>query len=386
MMEKQIDLEFFSVDKEFLIGSFADILRDMCGFSVGFNRYRALHNISFQVPRGQLLGVLGRNGAGKSTLLRVAGGIYFPDAGKVSVRTSPTALIEMGLYGNQHLTGRKFCDIYLDFRNVPKKKKPELLGDIKDFSELDEYFDEPINTYSAGMQARLMFGAITAVPAEIVLLDEILSVGDQHFQGKSYRRLISMINHGASGILATHDWFTATRLCSQIMILNQGEVEFTGQSVDAVRKYLDLAPSLSKRVFFSNKEQLTQTSQEVNSGKDFSITFNVESTIETPFAIGVALEIPRIAMVVLIDNHYICSGGMGIHRISITIPKFPVQQQESFLSIFISEPRRAGDFSTREAFDQISWTSGNSIRLQNSNWSPEKTGIIHRPLAWRRLK
>lgn len=385
-MSQKIDIEFSSVSKEFLMGTFADIVRDMCGLAAGFKRYRALDNISFKVPPGELLGVLGRNGAGKSTLLRVAGGIYSPDSGKVTMRTPPTALLEMGLYGNQHLTGRKFCEVFLAFRNVPKKRVSELLEDIHEFSELDDYFDEPLNTYSSGMRVRLMFGAITAVPAEIVLLDEILSVGDQHFQGKSYRRLMNMISHGASGIFATHDWFTAVRLCSNIMILNRGNVEFEGSSLEAVRKYLALAPALTRRVFFRDKEQLTQQPLTVIPGTPFNLTFTVESTIDTPFSIGLALEIPRIAMVVLISNDHKVFGGRGHYQISLHIPEFPVQRRESFLSLFISEPRRPGEAATREIYDQISWTSGNSIRLVNEETSSGSTGIIHRRLAWRRLK
>lgn len=357
----------------------------MFGADANFSSYRALDDLSFSVPRGQLLGVLGRNGAGKSTLLRVAGGIYSPDSGSVETRTTPTALIEMGLYGNQHLTGRKFCQVYLDFRNVKKSRQKQLLDDIHEFSELDEYFDEPINTYSAGMKARLMFGAITAVPAEIVLLDEILSVGDQHFQGKSYRRLISMVSKGASGILATHDWFTATRLCSNIMILNKGQVEFSGDSLTAVRQYLQLAPELSHKVIFCNKKALADTPLEIIAGKPFYLDFNAESSIDEPFAIGIAVEIPSIAMVVLLSNNHICAGGKGQHSIQIQMPAFPVGQRECMLSLFIYEPRRPGEAGTRQGHDQISWTSGDSIRLVNTAWIPEATGVIHRKLNWRRI-
>lgn len=385
-MSQQIDIEFSSVSKEFLIGSFGDVVRDMFGISANLNHYLALNNVSFKVPRGELLGVLGRNGAGKSTLLRVAGAIYSPDSGKVSLRTNPTALLEMGLYGNQHLTGRRFCEVFFAFRNVPKKQVPKLVEDVREFTELDEYFDEPIHTYSAGMNARLMFGAITAVPAEIVLLDEILSVGDQHFQGKSYKRLMDMISHGASGILATHDWFTAVRLCSKIVLLNRGNVEFMGASLDVVRKYLDLAPTLTRRVFFRNREQLTQRPLTIIPGTPFDLAFEVESTIDTPFSIRITLEIPRIAMVVLISNEHIVSCGQGRYQISLHIPKFPIRQRECFLSLFIHEPRRPGEAATREGYDQISWTSGNSISLINEDTSSGSTGIIHRHLAWRHLK
>lgn len=385
-MLQPVDVEFSSVDKDFLFGTFTDILWDVIGVKRCFNRYKALHDISFKVPRGELLGVLGRNGAGKSTLLRVAGGIYSPDSGKVYMRTNPTALIEMGLYGNQHLTGRQFCEIYLAFRDIPKRTISELIEDIWEFSELDNYFDESILTYSSGMAARLMFGAITAVPARIVLLDEILSVGDQHFQGKSYARLMNMISRGASGILATHDWFTAVRLCSKIMILDKGDVQFHGSSLEAVRRYLDLAPTLTGKVFFCDKDNMTQTPLSVAPGKPLELTFDVESTINTPFSIRCALEIPRLAMVVIVTDDYVIRNGKGCYRVSLEISEFPVNQPECLLSLFIGKPRRQGEGATRELYDQISWTTGNSIRLINEEAQFDSMGVIHRPLQWRRLQ
>ena len=385
MYLKTIDLEFSSVSKFFLLGGIGDVIRDIFRATLRGTRYMALDNISFTVPKGELLGILGRNGAGKSTLLRVAGGVYQPDTGKVFSRKNPTAIFEMGILGNQHLTGRSFCERYLLFKGVSKRALPRLLEDIMEFTELEEYFDEPMRAYSSGMRARLMFAVITALPAEVVLLDEVLAVGDTHFQGKSYRRLIKMIGHGASGIFATHDWFTAVRLCSRIIILDKGKVEFDGSSMEAARRYLDLAPVLSKRVSFKNHNELISESAYYRPAETFNLSFEVKSEIDDPFAVGLAIEIPKLAVVVIIRNDVIVKSGKGDYKIVVNIPHFPVKTVDCYLSLFLSKPRKGREMTTEEIFDQVSWTSGDSIRLINVSVTENEEGIIYRRLVWKKV-
>ncbi len=140
-MDNTTDIEFQTVSKEFLIGSFGSIVRSTLGMNNNCEIVQALHNISFAVENGELVGVLGRNGAGKSTLLRVAGGIYPQTSGTVYVTSTPAAIFEMGLFGNIFLTGRNFCDVYFSFRNVPARKKKDLIKDVEEFAELGHYFD-----------------------------------------------------------------------------------------------------------------------------------------------------------------------------------------------------------------------------------------------------
>ncbi|MBI5740648.1 MAG: ABC transporter ATP-binding protein [Nitrospirae bacterium] len=380
------DITFSSVNKDFLLGKFSDVIKNIFGFNNGCPKVKALQDITFNIPQGELLGVLGRNGAGKSTLLRVAGGIYNPDEGEIYVRKNPTAIFEMGLFGNQHLTGREFCKIYFSFRNIPRSEQKALTEDVREFSELEEYFEEPMRNYSSGMLARLLFGVITAIPAEIVLLDEILSVGDQHFQGKSYKRLIKMISKGASGIFATHDWFSAVRLCSKIIVLNKGKVEFEGTSQQAARKYLNIGSTITKRVVFRDIERLRESAFTYTNGEPFSMTFDVESAFEGPFCAGLAIEIPKHAVVVIIDNSHVVTGGTGTFRISFKFPLFPIVFNDCYLSLFLSKPRVSGQTASPEVYDQISWTSGDSIRLVNKAPQHASEAIIGRKLGWKRIR
>lgn len=382
------DIRFSDVVKEFLLGTFKDVFRGLLGFAPRCKTVTALKGISFEVPRGELLGVLGRNGAGKSTLLRVAAGIYHPERGTVLLRRSPTAIFEMGLFGNQHLTGRQFCHIYLTFMGVPRKKQHDLVEEIKEFTEIENYFEEPMQTYSSGMLARVLFTTITTLPAGIVLLDEILSVGDEHFQGKSYKRLVRMISRGASGIFATHDWASATRLCSKIIVLNKGNVEFHQSPQAATREYLKPNIHVTLRVFFPNKKKVQETILPFVCNKPFSFAFDVESTIDDPFCVGMVLEIPKLAVVVVISNDYIVWDGKGKYRVTVEVPVFPIAYFECYLSLFISKPRRPGEMATAEGYDLISWTSGESIRMFREGerlFEDAPECVVHRPLRWKHV-
>jgi lipopolysaccharide transport system ATP-binding protein len=380
------DILFSRVSKDFLIGRFSDVLKTILGIPCLCPRVRALDGVSFGVRPGHLVGILGRNGAGKSTLLRVAGGIYQEDEGTVFVKGSPTAIFEMGILGNQHLTGRAFSDFYFTFRNMPKPRREELIEDVQEFAELEGYFDEPIITYSSGMLARLFFAVVTAIPGRIVLIDEILSVGDEYFQGKSFKRLVKMISKGSSGILATHDWFNAIRLCSRILVLDRGKVEFDGSPLEAIRRYLKpVIPPSTCRVYFLNKDQLASRTLNYRCGDPLKISFTVESTMEDDFALGVAVEIPKLSMIALLSNDNVVSGGIGRHEISLEFPAFPVCYSECYLSLFLTKPRVQKRGAVEEIYDQVSWTTGASIRMMNEEavLSGDEA-VFYRPLGWHR--
>jgi lipopolysaccharide transport system ATP-binding protein len=208
------------------------------GKLAGLAFFEALHDISFDVPKGQFVGILGRNGAGKSTLLRVIGGVYAADQGEVAVRGALSGLYELGLVGNAQLTGRAYAERLLTVHGFGARERKAMIADIHDFSELGDRFDDPVQTYSAGMSARLFFATATAGSYEVYLLDEILAVGDQHFQAKCWRRLRDRVSRGASGVLVTHDWSAIIKLCETAHVLDKGRVSFSGPAELAARRYL----------------------------------------------------------------------------------------------------------------------------------------------------
>ena len=178
------------------------------------------------MPKGQFVGVLGRNGAGKSTLLRVVGGVYAADTGQVMVNGAMSSIYELGLVGNPELTGRTYANRLLTVHGFPRSQRAAMIADIHEFSELGDRFEDPVLTYSAGMTARLFFSTATAGSYDVYLLDEILAVGDKHFQAKCWRRLRDRISQGASGVLVTHDWAAILRMCETAYVLEGGKVIF----------------------------------------------------------------------------------------------------------------------------------------------------------------
>ena len=139
-----------------------------------------------------------------------------------------SGLYELGLVGNPQLTGRQYADRLLNVHGFSARERAAMIAEIHEFSELEDRFDDPVQTYSAGMGARLYFSTATAGRYDVYLLDEILSVGDQHFQSKCWRRLRDRVSAGAAGMLVTHDWSAILRICETAHILDRGKVLYSG--------------------------------------------------------------------------------------------------------------------------------------------------------------
>jgi lipopolysaccharide transport system ATP-binding protein len=226
------------VSKRYALMDTGNAWRFALGLATPSRYYQALSDVSFDVPKGRFTGILGRNGAGKSTLLRVLGGIYAPDSGSVQIDGELSAIYELGTAGNAQLSGRGYAERLLAVQGFSGREKRLLLSDIHEFSELGERFDDPVYTYSAGMGARLYFATATAGHHDVYLLDEVLSVGDAHFQAKCWRRMRERLAHGASGVFVTHDWSAILKICETACILENGRIAFEGPSAQAIRRYL----------------------------------------------------------------------------------------------------------------------------------------------------
>ncbi|WOD19888.1 ABC transporter ATP-binding protein [Paraburkholderia kirstenboschensis] len=200
---------------------------------------RALSDVSFHLTRGDRLGLIGQNGAGKSTLLRVLSGIYKPTAG-VLARTGKTVpLLDITLGLDEHSTGRQ----NIRLRGLFLGMHPELIRDREDdiaaFSELGDYLDMPVRTYSTGMRMRLAFSISMAVQADILLLDEVLGVGDSAFQEKAKARLHEVASGSGIVVLALHSSPAIMEMCNKALWLDRGSVRMLGDSHEVVRAYDD---------------------------------------------------------------------------------------------------------------------------------------------------
>ena len=216
------------VTKRFALVGAGQVWQIALGSLGSVGSFEALHDVTIDVPQGQFVGVLGRNGAGKSTLLRVIGGVYPVDKGSIAINGALSGLYELGIVGNAQATGREYANRLLTIHGFSRRERADMILDIHDFSELGDRFEDPVQTYSAGMGARLYFSTATAGQYSVYLLDEILSVGDQHFQAKCWRRLKDRLSCGASGILVTHDWSSVLQLCQTAHVIDRGRIIFSG--------------------------------------------------------------------------------------------------------------------------------------------------------------
>jgi len=198
----------------------------------------ALRKISFTVNEGDCIGVIGHNGAGKSTLLQILSGIYKPDEGTVE-RRGRIGLLQLGTGFHPELSGRD--NIFLNgiIMGLKKKEIESLYGSIVKFSELERFIDMPIKSYSTGMKARLSFSIAINISPDILLIDEVLSVGDEHFKKKSRQKIDEIRSAEKTIVLVTHSLSEIRNTCNRAICLNKGQVVFDGESQEAVRFYLE---------------------------------------------------------------------------------------------------------------------------------------------------
>ncbi|MDR1360656.1 MAG: ABC transporter ATP-binding protein [Deltaproteobacteria bacterium] len=199
--------------------------------------HAALSGISFHLPAGRSLGLIGPNGAGKSTLLKILSGLSLPSSGSVQVRGRGTAILELSTGFSPRLSGRENAARRLALSGFSLSEIRRLMEDIVDFSELEDVIDDPLYTYSTGMNARLAFAVVTAAPFEVMFIDEILAVGDEHFQGKCLKRLRQCLNEGRTLVMATHDMNHLERFCQDGLCLQNGRPAFQGSAHETAMFY-----------------------------------------------------------------------------------------------------------------------------------------------------
>lgn len=377
-------LRCVSVEKKYSLQSKVRVLPLLLGSRVDHESdVYALRDISMTVPRGQVVGVLGRNGAGKSTLLRVLGGVYVPTAGYVEAKGEIAGLFELGGTSSPLMTGREYALRFLRITSNGKAEVTELIKDIIEFSELGDAFEEPIRTYSSGMKARLYFATATALQHEIYLIDELLSVGDEHFQAKCWRRMRARLANGASGILVTHDWAALLKLCKQAHVIEDGQFSFSGASDQAVVSYLKLAPPSAEiaRFYVGNPAGYV-----LPAGEDARIALEVEILEDVAVEFSWSIEILRIGdgwEIVLLGNPILVGEKKGRYTLNIEIPQLPLVAGEYSFNFFLGS--RTDPFTLqREAYDCRSWTYGNGCKLLVEG-STASTSVVSVPYSVRKI-
>ena len=204
---------------------------------------KALKNVSFEVPEGQVLGVVGANGAGKSTLMRTVAGILPPNSGRVEVHGRVSTLLALGVGFNRKMTGRQNVVLGGLAAGLTREQLQAKYDEIVRFAELEEFMDMPMRTYSSGMYGRLAFAVAVTMEPEILLIDEALSVGDARFRKKSFRKMRELCTEDRTILLVSHALGSIKELCDQAIWMHKGELRMWDEPeavVDAYTEFLEV--------------------------------------------------------------------------------------------------------------------------------------------------
>ena len=219
------------------IQSIKDYIVQMLRGKIKYEEFWALKNVSFEVERGEVVGIIGHNGAGKSTLLKVISGILKPTGGSLEVHGNVVPMLELGSGFDHDLTGRENIFLNGSILGYSEKYLKEKYEQIVEFSELGKFIDVPIRNYSSGMLMRLAFSIATVVQPEILIVDEILAVGDAAFQEKSKTRMLELMSGGTTVLFVSHSLEQIREMCDRVIWLEHGQIKAIGATKEICDAY-----------------------------------------------------------------------------------------------------------------------------------------------------
>ncbi len=239
--ERQIAISVKNVTKKFNV--FFDKTNTIKEKLLFWNRTKnkeertVLNDISLDIKKGEVVGLIGTNGSGKSTLLKLMTKIIYPNSGQITTNGKLTSLLELGAGFHPDFSGRENIYFNASIFGLTRKEIDDRLEQIIEFSELKDYIDNPVRTYSSGMYMRLAFSVAINVDAQILLVDEILSVGDQHFQEKCFKKIEELKAQGKTIVIVTHTMGAVQRFCTRAVWLYNGKIKMDGNPDDVVPEY-----------------------------------------------------------------------------------------------------------------------------------------------------
>ena len=240
-MNQDVAIEVQHISKSFKISyDKSKTLKDKIIFAKKdkYEIHQVLDDVSFTIEKGEAVGLIGHNGCGKSTTLKLLTRIIYPDSGEISIDGRVSSLLELGAGFHPDMTGRENIYTNASIFGLTRKEIDKRLDQIIEFSELQEFIDNPVRTYSSGMYMRLAFSVAINVDAEILLIDEILSVGDQHFQEKCFNKMRELKAEGKTMVFVTHSMQSVRDLCDRAVWLYDGKVRMDGNTNEVVNEYL----------------------------------------------------------------------------------------------------------------------------------------------------
>lgn len=252
-----------SIKRTMLYGSI-DIAKSMLGIAPKTSKLRkgefwALNDANFELKKGEALGILGINGSGKSTLLRLLTGIFPPDHGMIQIKGSIGSLIAVGAGFHPHMTGRENIFLNGTILGMSKNEISEKFQSIIDFADIGNFIDAPVSTYSSGMRVRLGFAIAIHCDPDILLIDEILSVGDLSFRNKSLRHMAEYRKRAKALIFVSHDIEQVRILCNRVIIMEGGKIIFDGPTHEGIVKYEELSRDIGLQSLLSENNKLKES-------------------------------------------------------------------------------------------------------------------------------
>ena len=341
-----------------------------------YEMQHALKNISFEIKKGEFFGIVGRNGSGKSTLLKLLAGIYTPTKGEVHVRGKLTPFIELGVGFNPELTGRENVFLNGALLGFNRKEVHAMYRDIVDFAELDKFMDQKLKNYSSGMQVRLAFSIAIRAKSDILLIDEVLAVGDASFQKKCIKVFEELKRAGKTIVFVSHSMSSVKDFCDRVLVLNEGEVIFDGNTAKAVDIYnkinIDKDIELSENYNMKKTEHLGSGAARIvkyefldkegnktrglETGKEFSIKINIEykSDIKNP-AVGVMFKKNPQENLYGINNFYekvnFGAKSPGDRSVVTMTDKMPLNPGDYFITLSLVDAKSATDYEELDIMD-----------------------------------
>lgn len=340
-MSKDIAIKVENVNKTFKLphekqSSIKGLFLNLFKGRRTYEKQQALKDISFEIEKGDFFGIVGRNGGGKSTLLKLLAGIYTPDSGSININGRLTPFIELGVGFNPELTGRENVFLNGALLGFNRKEMSAMYDEIVEFAELENFMDQKLKNYSSGMHVRLAFSIAIRANTEILLLDEVLAVGDSNFQRKCFNYFEELKRKGTTVVLVTHDMSSVVNYCNKALFLNKGEIKQIGSSADVATQYHEaniVDQGKNESTVFNNKDykildvslrdNMNHQTNAILPNKTYKIIIRTKNLIETTDSIGVGFTIKNSGGVPVVgynsyfDNRESSStlSGLGEHII-----------------------------------------------------------------------
>lgn len=366
----------------------------------------ALRNVSFDVSQGEIVGIIGRNGAGKSTLLKILSKITPPARGRIEIHGRTSSLLEVGTGFHDELTGRE--NVYLNgtILGMRKKEVDRKFDEIVEFSGVEKFLDTPVKRYSSGMRVRLAFAVAAHLEPEILIIDEVLAVGDAAFQEKCLNKMEDVGNQGRTVFFVSHNMPAVTRLCQRVIMLNNGQLVADGSAHDIVAQYmhegsgttaerfwddLDKAPggdvARLKRVRIKNERDQLAPAFDIHEPVGFEMTFEV---IEEGYTLLPHFQLVNeqgiVAFLTLdVDPEWRKKARpKGTYKSTAWVPGNFLTEGSFYIiaQMLTLEPQMLSQFSEREvvSFQVIDHMAGGSTA--RGDWANEIPGVVRPLLRW----